>query len=357
MSKTCFYSGLIAVTAGLVLTTSASAQVDPNFYVFLAFGQSNMEGYANLSGDITTADKTSLPRFQVLGATTCSGLQRTKDQWSPGIAPLVRCGTGLCPVDYFARTLVDSLPTNVRIGIVPVAVAGTKIEGFDPTGYSSYFSSQADWMKSIVTEYGGNPYARLVAMAKIAQKTGVIKGILLHQGESNAGESVSVWGNKVKTIYESLLKDLGLTASQCPLLAGQVANAGGMNNTIDGLPTVITTAHVISSSGLATHPSDATKLHFSAASYRTFGTRYAQQMLKLLPKSTSIAPSPKAMDLNANAGYVVYNANGTYLAAFHANDEASMNIAWTGVRKNLPNGIYWIKNTSTGAAQRVLAGL
>jgi hypothetical protein len=357
MSKTCFYSGLIAVSAGLVLTSSASAQVDPNFYVFLAFGQSNMEGYANLSGDITTADKTSLPRFQVLGATTCSGLQRTKDQWSPGIAPLMRCGTGLCPVDYFARTLVDSLPTNVRIGIVPVAVAGSKIEGFNPTSGKSYYAGEASWMQSIVKEYDGDPYARLVTMAKIAQKTGVIKGILLHQGESNAGESVAVWGAKVKTVYDALIKDLGLTASQCPLLAGEVANAGGMNATIDKLPTVISTSYVVSSSGLATHPSDATKLHFSAASYRTFGTRYAQQMLKLLPKSTSIAPSPKAMDLNANADYVVYNVNGVSLAAFHANDAASLSIAWTGVRKNLPNGIYWIKNASTGAAQRVLSGL
>jgi hypothetical protein len=43
-------------------------------------------------------------------------------------------------------------------------------------------------MKNIVQGYGGNPYQYLVDMAKLAQKDGVIKGILLHQGESNAGD-------------------------------------------------------------------------------------------------------------------------------------------------------------------------
>src|SRR5674476_1424343 len=53
------------------------------------------------------------------------------------------------------------------------------------TNYESYISTQASWMKSIVKGYGDNPYGRLVEMAKLAQKDGVIKGILLHQGESN----------------------------------------------------------------------------------------------------------------------------------------------------------------------------
>lgn len=33
--------------------------------------------------------------------------------------------------------------------------------------------------------YGGWPYGKLVEMARLAQQEGVIKGILLHQGESN----------------------------------------------------------------------------------------------------------------------------------------------------------------------------
>ena len=44
-------------------------------------------------------------------------------------------------------------------------------------------------MKRIIDAYGGNPYAYLVEMGKLAQNNEVIKGILLHQGESNPNDS------------------------------------------------------------------------------------------------------------------------------------------------------------------------
>jgi hypothetical protein len=354
MSKTRLYSGLIATSAGFILSSLASAQVDPNFHVYLAFGQSNMEGNAKTFG---SNDKVSVSRFKVLGATTCSDLQRTKDQWSPGIAPLFRCATGLSPADYFARTLVDSLASSIKIGIVPVAVAGTAIAGFDDRAYKAYYEKQASWMVSIANEYGGNPYGRLVAMAKIAQQTGVIKGIIFHQGETDAYNAA--WRDTVKYIYNKLLTDLSLKAADVPFLAGQVVGSdqsgqcAGANTTIDALPKTIPTSYVISSKGL---PDGGDKLHFSAASYREFGKRYAQQMLKLLPKSSAIAPSNLAANLTNNAHYAIYDVKGTRLTSFHATDAASVESAWTGIRKSLPNGIYWIKNGSTGAAQRVLAG-
>jgi hypothetical protein len=138
-------------------------------------------------------------------------------------------------------------------------------------------------MINIIKEYGGDPYGRLVEMAKLAQKAGVIKGILLHQGESNTKDSL--WPQKVKVIYKNLLKDLKLKAKKVPLLAGEVVNAdqGGvcasMNAIIGTLPQAIPTAHVISSAG-CTDSRD--NLHFNAAGYRKFGKRYAVQMLSLL---------------------------------------------------------------------------
>ena len=49
----------------------------------------------------------------------------------------------------------------------------------------------------MVAEYDGDPYKRLVEMARIAQEDGaVIKGILLHQGRSNTGDEE--WPLKVK---------------------------------------------------------------------------------------------------------------------------------------------------------------
>ena len=62
--------------------------------------------------------------------------------------------------------------------------------------------------------------------AKLAQKDGVIKGILLHQGESNNNDKQ--WPDKVKGICESLLKDLNLIADEVPLLAGGLVPADQM---------------------------------------------------------------------------------------------------------------------------------
>jgi Carbohydrate esterase, sialic acid-specific acetylesterase len=266
----------------LLLASLPSFSQDPNFYIFLAFGQSNMEGAAKFEAqDTISVDE----RFRVLEAVNCKELNRIKGNWYTAVPPLTRCKTGLGPVDYFGRTLVANLPANVKVGVINVAVGGCKIELFDKDNYQSYTATAPDWMKGMLADYDGNPYARLVEMAKIAQKSGVIKGILMHQGESNTGDKT--WPTKVKGVYENLLTDLNLKAEFTPLLAGEVVNAdqGGvcasMNPIIATLPETIPTAHVISSAGCPDGPDN---LHFSAEGYRMLGKRYGEKMLSLLGK-------------------------------------------------------------------------
>src|SRR5204863_9850196 len=169
----------------------------------------------------------------------------------PALPPLCRCRTGLTPADYFGRTMVANLPEKIRIGVINVSVAGCKIELFNNDSLSSYAAKAPGWMTNIINEYGGNPYNRLVEMAKLAKKDGVIKGILLHQGESNTKDRL--WPKKVKAVYNRLLNELKLKAKSVPLLAGEVVNEdqGGvcasMNKIIATLPETIHTAHVISS--------------------------------------------------------------------------------------------------------------
>ena len=269
----------VLILAGLFLFTKQSYSQDKNFYIFLCFGQSNMEGNARAELQDSTVDN----RFQVLQTVNCENLGRTKGNWYAAVPPLARCKTGLTPADYFGRTLVANLPEKVRIGVINVSVAGCKIELFDKNGYQSYVATAPSWMTNIIKEYGGNPYAHLVEMAKIAQEKGVIKGILLHQGESNTKDSL--WPQKVKVIYNNLLKDLKLKAKKVPLLAGELVNEdqGGvcasMNKIISTLPQVVPTAHVISSAG-CTDSRD--NLHFNAEGYRKLGKRYAVTMLSLL---------------------------------------------------------------------------
>lgn len=272
----------IFTCAALLLISIPSFSQDSNFYIFLCFGQSNMEGAAKFEAQDTTAVD---QRFRLLEAVNCDNLNRTKGNWYTAVPPLTRCKTGLGPVDYFGRTLVANLPKNIKIGVINVAVGGCKIELFDKENYQSYTATAPDWMKGILAEYEGNPYARMVEMAKIAQQSGIIKGILLHQGESNTGDKA--WPEKVKGVYENLLKDLKLEAKNTPLLAGEVVNAdqGGvcasMNAIIATLPQTIPNAHVISSAGCPDGPDN---LHFSAEGYRMLGKRYGEKMLSLLGK-------------------------------------------------------------------------
>ncbi len=263
----------------LIFHLSSFSQ-DKNFYIFLSFGQSNMEGNAPIEPQDTLKVD---PRFKVMEAVNCENLKREKGKWYTAVPPVCRCRTGLSPADYFGRTLVEHLPKNIKVGIINVSVGGCKIELFEKDTYQTYTATAPSWMVGMLKEYDGNPYARLIEMGKLAQQDGVIKGILMHQGESNNGDTI--WPFKVKGLYSNLLKDLNLNATSVPLLAGELVDAeqGGacadMNKLIATLPKVIPTAHVISSEG-CTQRGD--KLHFDAAGYRKLGERYALQMLSLL---------------------------------------------------------------------------
>jgi hypothetical protein len=267
----------------LLLLSSATAHAqDPNFYIFLCFGQSNMEGAAK----IEEQDKTGVDeRFQLLAAVDFPEMGRKRGEWSTAVPPLCRPHAGLGPADSFGRTLVEKLPPEIKVGVVHVAVGGCKIELFDKDAYKPLIANAPDWMANILRQYDDNPYARLVETAKIAQHAGVIRGILLHQGESNTGQAD--WPAKVKTVYENLLTDLSLKAENVPLLAGEVVGAdnqgqcAAMNPIIAKLPATIPTAHVVSSKGCEVLDDH---LHFSPAGYRELGRRYAEAMLPLLPK-------------------------------------------------------------------------
>ena len=269
----------IALSALLLLTACVRAQ-DQNFHVFLCLGQSNMEGFPGIPEEEKAYHE---PRFQVLAAVDFPALGREQGRWYPAVPPLCRPNSGMSPADYFGRTLVAALPPDHRVGVVNVSAGGCKIELFDPAAFPDYIPNAPVWMKGALEAYGGNPYLWLVDMAKIAQQTGVIKGILLHQGESNVGDPA--WPAKVKAVYEHLLSDLGLRATEVPLLVGglvpadQQGKCASMNTVIADLPTTIPTAHFVASDGCEA-ASD--RLHFSPAGYRELGRRYAQVMLPLL---------------------------------------------------------------------------
>jgi hypothetical protein len=241
-----------------------------------------MEGNAKIEAQDTANVS---PRFKMMAAVDMASKGRIKGEWYTAIPPLCRENTGLTPCDYFGRELVDKLPEKITVGIINVAVAGCSIDMFDEDKSQQYLSTSADWLKGIARLYDNHPYKVLVDLAKKAQNYGVIKGILLHQGESNTGDQN--WPANVKKIYDRLIEDLGLDASKVPLLVGEVVNSdsggvcGSHNNVIANVPNVTPNSYVIKSN---CSPSGRDRLHFSTSCYREFGKKYAETMLSILEK-------------------------------------------------------------------------
>ncbi|UKK62686.1 acetyl xylan esterase [Prevotella communis] len=270
------------------------AQPDPNFYIFLCFGQSNMEGNARPEAvDLESPGS----RFLLMPAVDFPNKGRKMGEWCEASAPLCRPNTGLTPADWFGRTMVASTPENIRIGVIHVAIGGIDIKGFLPDSIENYAKNKApQWMKGMLAAYDNNPYERLVTLAKKAQKDGVIKGILMHQGETNTGDPK--WAGMVKQVYENLCGDLQLKPEEVNLYVGNIVQAGGKGvcigckKQIDELPNTIHTSQVISSDDCSNGPD---RLHFDAAGYRELGCRYGEAVARHLgfepkrPKNLPVA--------------------------------------------------------------------
>ena len=274
---------LFTFLLGVALTLGQQAFAqgpDPDFHIYLCFGQSNMEAGARPAPQDEGFND---PRFQFMAAVDMPRYGREKGHWYTATPPICREGNNLGPVDFFGRKMIENLPANIRVGVINVSVAGAKLELWDKDAYKEYIDSERDWMKAIVAQYGGSPYHRLLEIARTAQKDGVIKGMLLHQGESNPDDPA--WPGRVKKIHDDLCAELGLNPDDIPLLAGELKYAevdgvcAAFNDVVlPHLPEVMPNAHIISALGCE---STGDQFHFSTEGMRLMGYRMADKMLQL----------------------------------------------------------------------------
>ena len=311
-----------------------TAAVDPNFYIFLCFGQSNMEGAARPEAQDLASPG---PRFLLMPAVDFPEKGRKMGEWCEASAPLCRPNTGLTPADWFGRTLMASLPENIKIGVIHVAIGGIDIKGFLPDSIDNYVKTKApNWMKGMLEAYDNNPYKRLVTLAKKAQKDGVIKGILMHQGETNTGDPK--WAGMVKQVYDNLCGDLNLKPEEVNLYAGNIVQAGGKGvcigckKQIDELPLTLHTSQVISSDDCTNGPD---RLHFDAAGYRELGCRYGEAVARHLgfePKRPYIE-MPKKIEVPADAFIAETTVPGNEFPKVDKEGRAYFSIAAPEARK------------------------
>lgn len=218
-------------------------------------------------------DLAEIERVRVLSFEDCDNLGRVEGEWYTAGPPLHRCYGGVGPGDWFGKAMAEAYP-EASIGLVPCALPSADIEAFRKGTVSSRRSEY------VLPPDDAFPdaYEWVIHRAQVAQKSGVIRGILLHQGESDTGKTD--WAGKVAEIAEDLRQDLAL--SHAPLLVGELVHGGccdSHNPIIAQVPTLLDEAYVISAQGLMGLPEET--YHFDLLGQRTLGDRYAQKMLEV----------------------------------------------------------------------------
>jgi len=276
---------LTTVILSALCALAFAQQPDPDFYIYLCFGQSNMEAGARPAPQDEGFND---PRFQFMAAVDMPRFGRERNHWYTAVPPICRETNNMGPVDFFGRKMIEELPSRYKVGVINVSVAGAKLELWDKDACADYLAMEAadpsrSWLVNMAKEYGMNPYQRLMETAREAQKYGVIKGMLLHQGESNPDDPQ--WPGRVKKIHDDLCADLGLDPAEIPLLAGELKYAeqdgvcAAFNEVVlPHLPEVMPNAYVISAMGCE---STGDQFHFNTEGMRLMGYRMAEKMLEL----------------------------------------------------------------------------
>ena len=275
---------LLLATLSACLTLNAQ-KPDPDFFIYLCFGQSNMEAGARPAEQDEGFND---PRFQFMAAVDMPRFQRERNHWYTAVPPICRETNNMGPVDFFGRKMIEVLPEKYKVGVINVSVAGAKLELWDKDACEEYLAMEAadpsrGWLVDMAKLYGMSPYQRLMETAREAQKYGVIKGMLMHQGESNPDDPE--WPGRVKKIHDDLCADLGLDPDTIPLLAGELKYAeqdgvcAAFNDVVlPNLPKVMPNAYIISALGCE---STGDQFHFSTEGMRLMGYRMADKMLQL----------------------------------------------------------------------------
>lgn len=249
------------------------------FHLFLLVGQSNMAG----RGVVEDQDKAPHPRVLML----------TKDnEWTYAIDPIhfdkpAVVGVGLGRT--FGIEVAEAHP-NISIGLVPCAHGGSPISSWEPG---------QDYPPT-----GGHPYDDAIQRAKAAMKTGTLKGILWHQGESDANpEAAPHYEDKLHKLIARFRNDLNVP--DVPFLVGQLGQFEGVpwdeaRKEVDAahqaLPRRMMHTAFVDSKGLS-HKGD--KVHFDAKSYREFGKRYAKAYLELAQGEKPTTAAAKATHIGS----------------------------------------------------------
>ena len=253
-------SAVIVTLAFLSAGCSQQYENRRNFHLYILAGQSNMAG----RGKVQEQEMQTHPRVYVLNQGNEWELAKDPLHFDkPGI---VGVGPGLA----FGKAMAG-YKKHVRIGLIPCAAGGSPISSWTKGGYHNQTKS--------------HPYDDAVRRAGAAMQSGVLKGIIWHQGESDSKpEKVQVYQVKLEKLIASFRRDLG--DEKLPFVVAKLGDfyvernpdAESINRILANIPDKVENTACVDVSGL-NHKGDV--LHFDTESSRELGRRYAEQMIKI----------------------------------------------------------------------------
>lgn len=264
----------LSTAAAPVMKTSSPAVLPTkeSFHLFLLVGQSNMAG----RGKVEDEDKVPHPRVLTLNKA---------GQWVPAADPIHfdKPGrAGVCLARTFGMVLADK-SEKITIGLIPCAHGGSPISAWEPG--AAFPQTQS------------HPYDDSIARAREAMKSGVLKGILWHQGEGDCKpELAALYQEKLTQLIARFRQDL--EAPQVPFILGQLGQFSGapwnpdrqkVNDAQTGVTREVLFTRFVSSAGLMCNSTN--DMHFDGKSLREFGRRYAEAYFSLT-KSERSPPLP-----------------------------------------------------------------
>ena len=253
-----------AIFLGLLLQ-SLYAQQDSCFPkapldLYLLIGQSNMAE----RGEVEQQDRT--PHLRVLTL-------NKENEWIPAIDPIQfdKSVAGVGPGRTFGLMMTYHMP-SARIGLIPCAVGGTSIRKWQPDA----------WDEKTKT----HPYDNMLKRLRLARQSGIVKGILWYQGESDGKIGTNgTYAAALTTLIDRLRTECD--DPNLPIVIGQLGQFAQRPWTEGRIKVDQAHRHVVehikyaafaSSEGL-TDRGDL--VHFDAQSARLLGKRFAEKMIEI----------------------------------------------------------------------------
>ena len=229
-----------------------------NVWVFIMAGQSNMAGRGTVEAEDTVSDK------RIFSINKDGQIITAKEPlhfYEPE-------RTGLDCGFSFAKTLIAKIPDSISILIIPTAVGGSSIRQW--LGDSSFRNVKL--------------FSNFLAKVEIAKQNGVIKGILWHQGESDANEkNIPVHKERLHLLFSKFRSAIG--NNELPVLIGELGSFSNnpadfslINKAIHDYAAEDKNSVIISTKDLK---DKGDHLHFDSKGQRTMGERFAKAYLNM----------------------------------------------------------------------------